>query len=113
MEMALKALEKRVAAGKLKDRNKTERRLGSLQVSNPRVADLYEIKAVDNRAMVFGDGDPQAPRLGLRRRDEEALACRDGAGRAVDEFALADDLGWTDGRSYLTTRITAPDGYIH
>lgn len=47
MERALKALEKRVAAGKLKDRNKIERRLGSMQARNPQVADLYEIKVVD------------------------------------------------------------------
>jgi transposase len=47
MEKALKALEKRVAAGRLKDRNKIERRLGSMQARNPQVADLYEIKVVD------------------------------------------------------------------
>lgn len=53
MEKALKALEKRVAAGKLKDRNKIERRLGSIQARNPQVADLYEMKVADK------DGRPQ------------------------------------------------------
>ncbi len=41
MEKALNALAQRVAAGKLKDRSKIERRLGSLQARHPQVADLY------------------------------------------------------------------------
>ena len=44
MEKALNALAQRVAAGKLKDRSKIERRLGSLQARHPQVADLYHTK---------------------------------------------------------------------
>ena len=46
MEQALQGLEKRVAGGKLKDRQKIERRLGSIQARHPQVADLYEANVV-------------------------------------------------------------------
>jgi transposase len=47
MEKALASLEKRLAEGKLKDRHKIERRLGSLEARHPQVADLYEMKVVE------------------------------------------------------------------
>jgi len=40
LEKALQALQKRVAEGQLKDRNKIERRLGALRARHPQVADL-------------------------------------------------------------------------
>ena len=40
MEKALKGLEKTIAAGRLKDRNKMERRLGKIQARHPQVNDL-------------------------------------------------------------------------
>jgi transposase len=43
IEKALEALRERVAEGKLKDRSKIERRLGSLQARHPQVADLYQL----------------------------------------------------------------------
>jgi len=43
MEKALKGLAKRVAEGKLKDRNKIERRWGRIQAGHPQVADLYQV----------------------------------------------------------------------
>jgi transposase len=43
MEKALKALEKTIALGRLKDRNKMERRLGKIQARHPSVNDLYEV----------------------------------------------------------------------
>ena len=39
-------MAKRVAEGKLKDRNKIERRLGRIQASHPQVADWYEMKVI-------------------------------------------------------------------
>jgi hypothetical protein len=36
-----------MAAGKLKDRHKIERKLGSLQARHPQVADLYAIQVID------------------------------------------------------------------
>jgi transposase len=42
MEKALGSLQKRVSAGKLKDRHKIERHLGKIQARHPQVADLYQ-----------------------------------------------------------------------
>ncbi len=43
MERALTALQKRVTQSRLKDRNKIERKLGSIQARHPQVADLYQV----------------------------------------------------------------------
>ena len=47
LEKALQALQKRVAEGQLKDRNKIERKLGSLLARNPQVADLYQVAVTE------------------------------------------------------------------
>jgi hypothetical protein len=47
MEKALKGLEKTIELGRLKDRNKMERRLGKIQARHPSVNDLYEISLRD------------------------------------------------------------------
>jgi transposase len=47
MEKALNALEKTIAQGRLKDRNKMERRLGRIQARHPSVNDLYEVSLRD------------------------------------------------------------------
>ncbi len=47
MEDALQRLQKTVAAGRLKDRNKMERRLGKIQARHPSVNDLYEVSLRD------------------------------------------------------------------
>lgn len=46
MEKALTGLQKRIATGKLTDRNKIERRLGSIQARHPQVADLYQFQVI-------------------------------------------------------------------
>ncbi|HEY6371568.1 MAG TPA: IS1634 family transposase [Candidatus Sulfotelmatobacter sp.] len=43
MENALKRLARTIEAGRLKDRNKMERRLGRIQASHPQVNDLYDV----------------------------------------------------------------------
>jgi transposase len=43
METALKGLEKAIVTGRLKDRNKMERRLGKIQARHPQVNDLYDV----------------------------------------------------------------------
>jgi transposase len=43
MEKALKGLEKAITTGRLKDRNKMERRLGRIQARHPQVNDLYDV----------------------------------------------------------------------
>jgi len=52
MEKALKGLERAIALGRLKDRNKMERRLGKIQARHPSVNDLYEISLRDTAAGV-------------------------------------------------------------
>ena len=47
METALQRLEKTIATGRLKDRNKMERRLGKIQARHPQVNDLYEVALRD------------------------------------------------------------------
>jgi transposase len=47
METALKGLEKTIVAGRLKDRNKMERRLGKIQARHPQVNDLYDVELKD------------------------------------------------------------------
>jgi transposase len=47
MEDALKRLEKTIAGGRLKDRNKMERRLGKIQARHSQVNDLFEITLRD------------------------------------------------------------------
>src|SRR5450432_2676185 len=43
METGLKGLEKAIVTGRLKDRNKMERRLGKIQARHPQVNDLYDL----------------------------------------------------------------------
>jgi transposase len=52
MEKALTALEKRVAAGQLKDRHKIERCLGKIQARHPQVADLYDVQVSEKDGAV-------------------------------------------------------------
>jgi transposase len=47
METALKGLEKAIVTGRLKDRNKMERRLGRIQARHPQVNDLYDVALRD------------------------------------------------------------------
>src|SRR6266496_931566 len=47
MEDALKRLAKTIAAGRLKDRNKMERRLGGIQARHGSVRDMYEVALRD------------------------------------------------------------------
>jgi transposase len=47
MERALKGLEKAIVMGRLKDRNKMERRLGKIQARHPQVNDLYDVALRD------------------------------------------------------------------
>jgi transposase len=47
MEAALKGLAKTIETGRLKDRNKMERRLGRIQARHPQVSDLFEVELRD------------------------------------------------------------------
>ena len=46
MEDALRRLERRVATGRLKDRDKIQRCLGRIEARHPQIADLYDMRVV-------------------------------------------------------------------
>ena len=50
MEEALKRLQTTIAEGRLKDRNKMERRLGKIQARRSQVNDLFEVTPGDTPA---------------------------------------------------------------
>jgi transposase len=72
IEKALAGLEKRIAEGKLKDRDKMLLRLGRIQASHPQVADLYEMAVKDRK---------EGPRLVWQQKPEQQqwLEAREGA----------------------------------
>jgi hypothetical protein len=72
MEDALQRLQKTIAAGRLKDRNKMERRLGKIQARHPQVNDLFEVTLRDT---------PQGVRLEWEMKEERKAwrALREGA----------------------------------
>jgi len=61
MEKALKALAKTIELGRLKDRNKMERRLGKIQARHPSVNDLYEVSLRET---------PQGVRLNWQMKED-------------------------------------------
>ena len=72
MEDALKRLARTIETGRLKDRNKMERRLGRIQASHPQVNDLYEVALRDT---------PEGVRLFWAIKEERKLwrGLREGA----------------------------------
>jgi transposase len=76
MEGALKRLAKTIEAGRLKDRNKMERRLGRIQASHPHVSDLYEVALRDSGEGVRRDWAIQEDRQVWRGLREGAYMLR-------------------------------------
>ena len=56
MEKALTALQKRVATGQLRGRGKIERQLGAIQARHPQVADLYELRLIEQDGRLYPSG---------------------------------------------------------
>jgi len=76
LEKALGNLAKRVAAGKLKDRNKIERRLGRIQAGHPQVADLYEMQVIEGEGGLRVDSRVLADRQAWQEAREGAYLLR-------------------------------------
>src|SRR5271156_3907987 len=76
METALKGLEKTIAAGRLKDRNKMERRLGKIQARHPQVNDLYDVALKDTAEGVRLFWQIQEDRKNWRESREGAYLLR-------------------------------------
>jgi transposase len=92
MEKALTALAQRVRAGKLKDRNKIERRLGAIQARHPQVADLYDLSVVERQGSL---------QLAWKRREDRRAwqQAREGA------YLLRTNLPSTDPEQLWTSYI--------
>lgn len=76
LEKGLKALAKRVAEGKLKDRGKVERRLGSLVARHPQVADLYAAKITERAGRLQLDWNLRPERRAWQQAREGAYLLR-------------------------------------
>ncbi len=76
MEKALRALQKRVAQGKLKDRSKIERKLGSIQARHPQVADLYQVQVTEQSGAPSLEWNALTGRQSWQRAREGAYLLR-------------------------------------
>src|SRR5229473_325374 len=76
MEDALKRLARTIETGRLKDRNKMERRLGRIQASHPQVNDLYEVALRDTPEGVRLHGGIKEERKVWRELREGAYLLR-------------------------------------
>jgi len=76
LEKALTALEKRVAAGKLKDRPKIERHLGKIQARHPQVTDLYEVQVTEKDGAVALEWQARKDRQNWQQAREGAYLLR-------------------------------------
>ena len=76
MEKALTGLEKQVGSGKLKDRNKIERRLGAIRARHSRVADLYHTEIVETEGQLKLDWKIREDRRAWQQAREGAYLLR-------------------------------------
>jgi transposase len=76
MEDALQRLQKTIATGRLKDRNKMERRLGKIQARHPQVNDLIEVTLRDTPQGVRLEWEMKAERKAWRELREGAYLLR-------------------------------------
>src|SRR5467141_3112329 len=76
MEKALNGLAKTIELGRLKDRNKMERRLGKIQARHPSVNDLYEISLRDTAEGVRLSWQMKEDRKSWRESREGAYLLR-------------------------------------
>ena len=72
----MRALEKSIALGRLKDRNKMERRLGKIQARHPSVNDLYDVSLRETADGVRLSWQMKAKRQSWRESREGAYMLR-------------------------------------
>jgi hypothetical protein len=76
MEEALMGLQKTIAGGRLKDRNKMERRLGKIQARHTQVNDLFEVTLRDTPEGVRLEWEIKKERKAWRELREGAYMLR-------------------------------------
>jgi hypothetical protein len=93
METALQGLQKAIATGQLKDRNKMERRLGKIQARHPQVNDLYDLdlRETGEGVRLFWQIKARSQTLARSARGRLSAAhqphCGDGRGAMVQVHA--------------------------
>jgi hypothetical protein len=75
MEKALTALAKRVAEGRLKDRNKIERRVGKIPARHPQVADLSDVRVAEMNGALSLEWQALPGRQTWRRLGKAPTCC--------------------------------------
>jgi len=76
IETALRALEKRIASGQLKDRDKIQRKIGAIQARCSQVADLYRIDLSEKDNALKLDWGPIQDRADWQKAREGAYLLR-------------------------------------
>jgi transposase len=76
IETALRALEKRIASGQLKDRDKIQRKIGAIQARYSQVADLYRIDLIERDNALKLDWSPIQDRADWQKAREGAYLLR-------------------------------------
>jgi transposase len=76
LEKALAGLEKQIRTGKLKDRNKIERRLGAIRARHARVTDLYSTQVVETEGKLKLDWKIREDRRDWQQAREGAYLLR-------------------------------------
>jgi transposase len=76
MENALQGLQRTIDKGRLKDRNKMERRLGKIQARHPQVNDLYTVELRDTTAGTRLSWETKQDRQAWRESREGAYMLR-------------------------------------
>jgi transposase len=76
IETALRALEKRIASGQLKDRDKIQRKIGAIQARYSQVADLYRIDLIEKDNALKLDWSPIQDRADWQKAREGAYLLR-------------------------------------
>ena len=96
MQRALQALEKTIATGRLKDRNKMERRLGRIQARHPQVNDLYDLELRQTAEGVRLFWQMKEDRMAWRQSREGAYLLRTNLAAATAEELWAKYMQLTE-----------------
>src|SRR6516164_745448 len=96
MERALQALEKTIATGRLKDRNKMERRLGKIQARHPQVNDLDDVELRQTAEGVRLFWQMKEDRMAWRQSREGAYLLRTNLAAATAEELWAKYMQLTE-----------------
>jgi len=96
MEKALKGRQKSIATGRLKDRNKMERRLGKIQARHSQVNDLYVVELRDTAEGTRWFWEIEKDRQAWRQSREGAYMLRTHLQAETAEELWSKYMQWTE-----------------